>query len=450
MQELAQVSATLIFLATLAFIIAGKVHRYIPALIGGALVLAVLITVSRNPAVAFDVLNLRQLVELRFWFPGDERMQSHGVNWQTIVFIGGMMLMVEGLAEAGLFRWMCLLTARLVRYRVAPIFIAFMVLSGFLAMFIDSITVLLFMASVTVELSRALKFDPAPMIIAEIFAANTGGSATMSGDPPNMVVGSALGFTFGDFAVNTGPIAWAGMLLSVVFFYLAFRKVLTSEAEKTGVAAICRPCEAIPNPRLFAINGAVFFVVIALLVTHAATGASVAMIGVVAAALTLLAAGNRAGSLIRRLDWRTLLFFVGLFVSVAGLEETGVIKKMAGYVGEVSGGNILIVLPIVLWFSAFASALVDNIPLAAAMTPIMGELAAAQGLNLPALAWALSLGTDIGGNATPIGASANVVGIAVAEREGHPIGWGKFVKYALPAMILVVGLSWVMLVARYT
>ena len=153
------------------------------------------------------------------------------MNWQTIIFIGGMMIMVEGLAKVAFFRWMCLLVARLVKYKTIPILITFMVMSGFLSMFIDSITVMLFLATVTVELGRLLKFDPVPVIIAEIFASNTGGAATMSGDPPNIIIGTALGFNFMDFVANTGLIAWAGMVVAIVFFFLVFRKALSKPAQ---------------------------------------------------------------------------------------------------------------------------------------------------------------------------------------------------------------------------
>jgi Na+/H+ antiporter NhaD/arsenite permease-like protein len=149
-------------------------------------------------------------------------------------------------------------------------------------------------------------------------------------------------------------------------------------------------------------------------------------------------------------DWRTLLFFIGLFIAVGGLEETGVLEMVAEFIGGVSGGNLLIVIPMILWISAFASAVVDNIPFAATMVPVISQLSVTQGFSLKTLAWTLALGTDIGGNATPIGASANVVGTAIAEREGYPISWGRFLKYALPGMIMVVALSHLLLVVRYT
>ena len=447
----AQILAIVIFLAMFIAIIIGRVHRYIPALIGaGFTILVVFLIVLRDPETVVRVLNLGQLIELDFWLPRGAHVESQGVNWQTMVFIGGMMVMVEGLGEVGFFRWLCLYLARLVRCRVIPILLVFMVLSGFLSMFIDSITVMLFLATVTVELSRMLKFDPVPVIIAEIFASNTGGSATMSGDPPNIIIGTALNYTFADFATNTGPIAWIGMVIALVFFYLVFRKLLTQAGDSEELLRLCPvPQTAITNPRMFRINTGIFILVVVLLVTHAETGLSVAIIGVIAALQTLLFSGRVAGHLMKRVDWRTLLFFFGLFVTVGGMEETGVLKVVAGYIGDMSGGSIFLVIPIILYLSAFSSAIVDNIPFAAVMVPVIKQLALTSGFNLPTLAWTLALGTDIGGNATPIGASANVVGTAIAEREGHRISWGRYMKYAVPATLIVIVVCHLLLLARY-
>lgn len=448
---MSQILAIIIFLLMFTAIVIGKVHRVIPAVIGAALTIIVvfLITLQSTEAV-FNVLSLGQMGELHFWFPGEQHVESHGVNWQTIIFIGGMMVMVEGLGAVGFFRWICLYTARLVGCRVIPILIAFMILSGFLSMFIDSITVLLFLTSVIIELARMLKFNPIPLIIAAIFAANCGGAATMCGDPPNIIIGTAFGYTFTDFVVNTGPIAWIGMLAALGFFYLVFRKTLTQSEDPATLMNVCPvPSTAIVNPRLFKINTGIFIVVVILLITHAQTGLAVATIGVIAAVLTLLSAGRGVPHILKHVDWRTLLFFVGLFVCVGGLEETGVLKMIAEYIGEISGGSLFIVIPIILWVSAFASSIVDNIPFAATMVPVIRQLSQTAGFPLPTLAWTLALGTDIGGNATPIGASANVVGTAIAEREGYPISWGTFLKYALPSMIMVVGLCWGYLILRY-
>jgi len=462
-----QILAIIIFAVMFVAIMWGKIHRYIPALIGAAFTaILILVLVDNGPHSLWQVLRLPDFIDGSWWFgkhtaettaeaASNGGPEIGGVNWQTMIFIGGMMVMVEGMGAAGFFRWICLLVARLVKYRVIPILITFMILSGFLSMFIDSITVMLFLATVTIELARLLKFDPVPVIIAEIFASNTGGSATMSGDPPNIIIGTHFHYTFMDFLLNTGLIAWICMAVVVVMFYLMFRKVLKQSASNGQADAAKHypePKEAITNPRLFIASTAIFLTVIVLLVTHAQTGLSVGLIGCIAAALTLLAAftaGGQPRHIIKGLDWRTLLFFLGLFVCVGGLEVTGVLEKLADLIGKASGDNLAIALTFILWLSAFASALIDNIPFAATMCPVIASLSATQGFETKPLAWSLALGTDIGGNGTPIGASANVVGTAIAEKEGYKIGWGRYCKYALPAMILVVGLCNIFLIVRY-
>jgi len=453
MFSVSQIVAVVIFIAMFGVIVSGKVDRFIPAIVGGALTIGVVfLGILQSTESVLNVLNFSQLGESWFWFPGSIAHESTGgVNWQTIIFIGGMMVMVEGMGEVGFFRWLCLLVAKWVNYKVVPILITFMLLSGFLSMFIDSITVLLFLATVTIELARMLKFDPVPIIIAEIFAANVGGSATMCGDPPNIIIGTALGFTFTDFFLNTGTVAWIGMAASLIFFYVAFRKTLNHSESNSLMAGTTytQPSDAIVERGAFMIQAAIFVLVVILLVTHAQTGIAVASIGCIAAFLTVIVAPAKAPSIIKRVDWRTLVFFVGLFICVGGLEETGILRILAEYIGEVSGGSLLLVIPIILWVSAFASAIVDNIPFAATMVPVISSLSQMHGLSLPTLSWTLALGTDIGGTATPIGASANVVGTAIAAREGYPIGWGKFLKFSLPAMIVVVAICYLYLIVRF-
>jgi Na+/H+ antiporter NhaD/arsenite permease-like protein len=447
--ELSQILAISIFILMFIVIVMGKVPRFIPALIGGALVvIVVFLIVLRDTDLVIGVLNYEQLGQLKFWLPGHEPLESRGINWQTIIFIAGMMIMVESMAEVGFFNWICLHVAKIAHYRVMPLLMGFMLLSGFLSMFIDSITVLLFMTAIIIELSRLLEFDPVPIIITTIFAANVGGSATMSGDPPNIIIGTALGYTFIDFMINTGPIAWVGLLLASGYFYFVFRKSLTAKGT-VKPAVLPDPNDAIKNKQHFITNGLVFVLIIILLVTHAQTGLSVGLIGVIAGCLTLIVSFKTAKSIVKRIDWRTLLFFIGLFVTVGGLEETGVLEILAQYIGNISGGNILLVIPIVLWLSAVASAVIDNIPFAATMVPVIANLAQNSGFPLPALAWTLALGTDIGGNATPIGASANVVGTAIAEREGYSISWGRFIKYSLPPTIIVLAMCCLWLILKY-
>lgn len=450
---LAQVLAIIIFLAMFLLIILEIWERQWITLACGLLTLLLVFGLGMHSMGAImRTLNLQSFFTTGFWYAAGESSEaSSGINWQTIIFIAGMMIMVEGMAKVGFFRWLCMEIAKMVKYQVIPIFMTFMLLSFVLAMFIDSITVILFLAAVTIELSQLLEFDPVPMILSEIFCANLGGSATMCGDPPNIIIGTSLGYSFTDFITNTGLMAVVSLVFVVIYFYFAFRKELKKNgANKKDHASYPDPKEAITDKREFIASCIIFLCAVVLLVSHAQTGLTVSTIGVAIAIVTLIVAGKDALELLKKVDYKTLLFFVGLFVVVSGLEEAGVLEILAGFIGSVSGGNIAVMIAIIIIVSAVASAFIDNIPFAATMIPVITDLASdVAGVNLTVLAWALAIGTDIGGSATPIGASANVVGIATAAREGHIIKWGKYCKYMAPATIIVVAISLAMIYVRY-
>lgn len=433
-------------------IVMDKIERHHVTLACGILTLAGVFGLAmRSMDAITETLNLRSIFTVGFWYTaGSAEESTAGINWATIIFIAGMMVMVEGMAESGFFRWLCMKLAKLVHYKPIPLFLTFMLMSAFLAMFIDSITVILFLAAVTIELAKLLKFDPVPMILSEIFCANLGGSATMCGDPPNIIIGTSLGYSFADFITNTGLIAAISLILIVVYYFLVFRKELAGEKlSQADVDAMPDPKEAITNKMSFAISTLIFLCAVVLLVTHAQTGLTVAFIGTVIALVTLVVAGPKAITLLKKVDYKTLLFFIGLFMVVGGLEQTGILEIIAGFIGNVSHGNLHLMVAIILWVSAIASAFVDNIPFAATMIPVIKSLAATQGVDLSTLAWALSMGTDIGGSATPIGASANVVGTSVATKNGYLIGWGKYCKSAAPATVIVILVSMVFIFIRY-
>ena len=448
----AQILAVLIFVAMFALIVMDKIERHIVTLVCGCLTLVLVFGAAmRSLTAVIETLNVKNIFTVGFWYAaGSAEESSAGINWATIIFILGMMVMVEGMAKAGFFRWLCMKLAMLVNYKPIPLFIAFMVMSALLAMFIDSITVILFLAAVTVELAKMLKFDPIPMILSEIFCANLGGSATMCGDPPNIIIGTALGYSFADFLTNTGMIAGISLILVVIYFYFVFHKDLAQAGgNNVDIASLPKPSEAITNKRDFTASCIIFACAVIMLVSHAQTGLTVAFIGIFIAIVTLLVFFKDAAELLKKVDYKTLLFFVGLFMVVGGLEQTGVLELIAAFIGKVSGGNIMPMVAIIIWVSAVASAFVDNIPFAATMVPVIKSLAETQGVPLNTLAWALSMGTDIGGSATPIGASANVVGTSVAAKNGYIIGWGKYCKSAAPATILVVLVSMLIIFVRY-
>lgn len=445
-----QILAVGLFLLMFFLIVLDKIERHYVTLGCGLLTLILVFGLGMHSLKSIEeTLNLGCFFTPTFWYQSGQESASSGINWSTIVFVAGMMIMVEGMGRAGFFNWLCMKIAKLVHYKTVPIFLAFMVMSGVLAMFIDSITVILFLAAVTIRLAKMLKFNPVPMILSEIFCANLGGSATMCGDPPNIILGTSLGYSFTDFIENTGLMALVSLAVVIVYFYFCFHRELRRGEGQVDLSALPAPETYIVSKRRFVTSCLIFLCAVALLVTHAQTGLTVALIGAGIAAVTLLSAGSEARDILKAIDYKTLLFFVGLFIVVGGLEQTGVLVVIAGLIGKVSGGSFALMLAIILWGSAIASAFVDNIPFAATMIPVIQSLAATQGVELSTLAWALAIGTDIGGSATPIGASANVVGTSMAAREGYLITWGKYCKIMAPATALVVLISMLGIFVRY-
>lgn len=451
----AQIAAVIIFALMFILIITDKIERHFVTIGCGLLTLGIVFGIIMHDGNAvMNTLNVKSIFTKNFWY-ATEAEETSGISWSTIIFIAGMMVMVEGMAKAGFFRWLCLKLAKFVKYKTIPLFIAFMIMSAVLAMFIDSITVILFLAAVTIELAKLLKFNPVPMILSEIFCANLGGSATMCGDPPNIIIGTSFGYSFADFLINTGLIAGISLVLVIVYFLIVYKKeLLKGSSEPIDPSALPNPKDAITNKKDFIAACIIFFVAVVLLISHSATHLTVAFIGTVIALATLISFAKDSKTLLKKVDYKTLLFFLGLFMVVGGLEQTGILVKIAGFIEKISGGNIKVMIAIIIWVSAVASAFVDNIPFAATMVPVIKNLAAtidptgSAGV-LHTLAWTLSMGTDIGGSATPIGASANVVGTSVAAKNGHIIGWGKYCKAVAPATIIVVLVSMLVIYARY-
>ena len=448
----AQITAVIIFLIMFALIITEKIPRHIATTICSVATIILVFGVCMHSAAAlWDTLNFQTFTSVDFWRAGAEATEStKGINWQTIIFIAGMMIMVEGMALSGFFSWLCLTIAKAVRYNTTKIFIMFMILAFVLSMFIDSITVILFLAAITITQSKLLQFNPIPVIIAEIFCSNLGGSSTMCGDPPNIIIGTALHYTFTDFLTNTGVIAIICLVLMIFFFYMCFRKKLgTRNHSEEEIAKMPTPQSAITDKRAIIISTVIFLCAVILLVTHGQTGLTVSTIGIIAAVATCITAGKKSKAILRRVDYPTLVFFTGLFIVVGGLEETGILELIATFIHAISGGNITFIVIIIIWISAVASAIIDNIPFSATMIPIIKSLAVTSGADLSVLAWTLALGTDIGGSATPIGASANVVGIAVASKNGHHISWKQYCKYSIPATLIVITVSMLYIIVRY-
>lgn len=272
----------------------------------------------------------------------------------------------------------------------------------------------------------------------------------MCGDPPNIIIGTSLRYSFVDFITNTGLMAVISLVVIVIFFYQCYKKELGTpvnlnieDMEKLS------PKSAIKSKKAFVISCIIFFCAVVLLITHAQTGLTVAFIGVFIAVLILLTAGKEVKDILKSVDYKTILFFIGLFLVVGGLEQTGILKLVADLIGRVSKGNIMVMVAIIIWVSAIASAFVDNIPFAATMIPVIKTLSKATGADLSILAWTLAMGTDIGGSATPIGASANVVGTSIAAMEGYPISWKDYCRVSVPATFIVILISMFCIYVRY-
>lgn len=447
----AQITAVVIFVAMFILIILDKIEKHYVTLGCGLLTLVGVFGICmRDVQAVWNTINLKAFASMEFWHTSGAESESSGIDWATILFLGGMMIMVEGMARVGFFNWLCRRIAKMVHYKTIPIFLAFMVMSFVLAMFIDSITVILFLASVTIELSRLLKFNPVPMIMSEIFCANLGGSATMCGDPPNIIIGSNLHYSFMDFLSNTGVAALLSFVFIVAYFYLIMRKELAGDGvSEEEIRKMPSPESFITDKVGFWVSLVIFLCAVVLLITHSSTGLTVAFIGVVIALITLITSAKHVKEILKGVDYKTLLFFTGLFIVVGGLEQTGVLEIIANFISKVCGSNYYLMVAIIIWVSGIASAFVDNIPFAATMVPIIKELSLGSDPLLATLAWSLAMGTDVGGSATPIGASANVVGTSAAAKAGHPIGWGEYCKKLAPATLIVLLVSTVYICVRY-
>lgn len=412
------VVAVVIFILTYIAIASEKVNRTVVAFLGALFLLL------------FKVFDLSQAIDF--------------ISWETLGLLFGMFLIVAALSDAGFFNVLALKLAKLLQYSPTKIFIFFPILTGVLSAFMDSITVMLFFAALTYELCKMLKINPTSMIITEVLLANIGGSATLVGDPPNVILGLKLGFYFNDFVINNGPIAILAGGATLLFCYLVSRKELVP-TEEVAISEIAQmdPREAIEDIKQLKISLAAFFTAIFFLITHTYIETylhiplTVPLAAMIPAFIMLIALGDRAERVIEKVDYDIILFFMGLFIVVGGLEATGVIERVASGLIDMFGGRDLGLLAALVWGSGVASGVIDNVPFALSMAYVLENLVKFAGVPaLSILVWAVSLGADIGGNFTPIGASANVVAYTSMEKRGLSIGWKKWLKLAVPATII--------------
>jgi len=415
--------AITIFVLAYIAIASEKFPRHWVALLGGALL------------ILFGVISPSEALEY--------------ISWETLGLVAGMFVLVSILVQAGFFTWLAMTSLRKVNYHPASLFVILIVLAAVLAAFMDSITVMLFLSALTLQLCLLLKIDPVPLIIAEVCAANTGGAATLVGDPPNVILGTTLGFNFTDFALNTGPIAVIGAALLLGYFYFTNRKAL----KNAHVALTADMIDAIDelhseplHAHLTRVGLTGFLMAVFLLIFHIPlsilTGLPInaATAALIPAGIALIAMrDDQRKRILLKVDGESILFFAGLFMMIGGLEKVHLFGMLADAMAAATASNPMALVMALHWGPGLASGIVDNVPLALAMTYVLKDLAAIPGMPaLSLMVWSLALGVDVGGNLTPIGASANVVAYGYMEHNHGAIGWKRWLIIAVPPTILVM------------
>ncbi len=383
-----------------------------------------------------------------------------GIDFNTLALLTGMMIIVGIAEKSGIFQFVAVWGAKRVKASPRGLLIVLPVVTAVFSAFLDNVTTVLLIAPVTFQITRTLKINPYPYLILEIFASNIGGTATLIGDPPNILIGSSIGLSFMDFVYHLTPVVAATMVVLLVMFDLIWGRRMTTSDEYKAAVMEMKAADCIVDRGLLYKSLFVLACVIAAFVSAKQIkldNGTIALVG--AAVLLLLYSWKFKGEdrdakvqeVFRLVDWTTIFFFTGLFVIVYGLEETGVLRALGNWFLELTGGSLTAMTYLILWSSAILSSVIDNIPFVATMIPMiksMEESVGGREVMMPVW-WALSLGACFGGNGTLIGASANVVVAGMAMREGHPIKFLGFLIWSVPVMLLSVGIATVFLYLEY-
>ncbi|MFI6953941.1 SLC13 family permease [Nocardia sp. NPDC050408] len=382
-----------------------------------------------------------------------EAFFSHdtGVDWDVILLLFGMMIIVGVLRQTGVFEYTAIWAAKRAKGSPVRVMILLTLITAVASAFLDNVTTVLLIAPVTLLVCDRLGIRAAPFLIAEVFASNIGGAATLIGDPPNIIIASRSGLPFNDFLVHMTPIVVLELAVFTLILPRLFRGSFDAEPDRIADVMALDEREAIRDRRLLIECGVVLLAVFTGFVGHSVLHVDPSVVALLGAGVLVLISGTEPTDYLSGVEWETLLFFAGLFVMVGALVKTGVVETMAGWATDATGGNALVAVMLILVVSALLSGIIDNIPYVATMSPLVADLAA--GIDNPghtdALWWSLTLGSDFGGNLTAVGASANVVMLGIAARAGAPISFWEFTRKGAVVTAITIAVAAPYLWLRY-
>ena len=371
------------------------------------------------------------------------------IDFNTIGLLIAMMIIVMIMRHTGIFEYLAIIMVKASGANPFKLMVIMAFTTGIISAFLDNVTTILLMLPILLSVTKDLKLNPIPFIISAVFGSNVGGTATLIGDPPNIMIGSKAGLSFVDFLVNDAVICIPLLVVTSFVFALIFRKQLVASAEDKAKVLALNEKDCIKDSLLLKKGIFVFAFVVVGFLLHGLLHYESGTIAIAGAVVLLFISGKNSEEILVDVEWKTIFFFSGLFILVGGIEATGVIAMLAGGVIDLTQGNLMLTTLAILWVSAIASAFIDNIPFVATMIPMIIEMGQLSDINIMPLWWALSLGACLGGNGTAIGASANVVAIGMADREGYHISFGSYFKIAFPVMLLTIVIATVYMLFAY-
>lgn len=383
------------------------------------------------------------------FFVEDNRFALGSIDFNTVALLIGMMVIVNIMKKTGVFEYVAIYAAKLVKGNPWAILVLLSILTAISSAILDNVTTILLVAPVTIVLAKNLELNPIPFIMSEVLLSNIGGSSTLIGDPPNILIGSASGFGFNDFLINMMPVIFLVVIVNLFVLKIAYKKKLNSSEESRNAIMKMDEKLLIKDKSLLIKSVIVLVITIIGFLTHQSLGYESSTVAMFGASLLLLISKLDPEEILAEIEWPTIFFFIALFVLVGALEKVGVIEFLARSTINLTGGNLKLTVMFVLWGSAIASAFLDNIPFVASMIPIIKDMGEIGGLDTTPLWWALALGACLGGNGTIIGASANVVAAGLLDKYSYKMSFKQFMKIGMPVMFVSIVISSIYLFVRY-